>query len=170
MGWANAVIVLLLPERLSHNFLELSSVCRPTSAPFYACSLRTADLRRPPAPAPAPASMLAWRPNGIGCVWRHVAGQHVRQGLLGERRPETHHQPARRGRAVFRDQDRVVGQKHFILASELLRPGAAVQKAAGVLPWGPQSPVQVSPDRRLVCSLTHSHKHVYCFIRVFWGE
>lgn len=46
--------------------------------------------------------------NGIGCVWRHVAGQHVCPGLLGQRDPEAHHQPAGRGRGVFRDKDRVV--------------------------------------------------------------
>lgn len=76
---------------------------------------------------PSPPSMLDWRlRNGIGCVWRHVAGQHVCPGLLGQRDPEAHHQPAGRGRGVFRDKDRVVWQEHFILASELFRSWAAV--------------------------------------------
>ena len=79
-------------------------------------------------PKPPPA-MLDWKPvprNGIGGVWRDVAGQHVCPGLLGQRDPEAHHQPARRGRGVLRDKDRVVWQEHFILAPELLRSGPLV--------------------------------------------
>lgn len=88
--------------------------------------------------------------DGIGCVRGHVSGQHVRPGLLGERDPEAHHQPAGRGGGVLRDQDRVVRQEHSILAPELLRPGSAVQKTAGVFSRGQERPVKEPPDRRLV--------------------
>lgn len=88
--------------------------------------------------------------DGIGCVRRHVSGQHVRPGLLGERDPQAHHQPAGRGGGVLRDPDGMVGQEHFILAPELLRPGSAVQKVAGIFPRGQERPVQESSDRRLV--------------------
>lgn len=91
-----------------------------------------------------------WGQHGIGRVWRHLLGQHVRPGLLGERDPEAHHQPAGRRRGVLRDPDRVVGQEHFIPAQELLGPGSTVQETGGVLSWRQERPVKVSPHRRWV--------------------
>lgn len=88
--------------------------------------------------------------DGIGRVRGHVAGQHVCPGLLGQRGPETRHQPERGGRGVLRDQDRVVGQEHPLPAQELLRPGSTLKETAGVLSWGQKGPEQVPALRRSV--------------------
>lgn len=95
--------------------------------------------------------MLDWMlRNGIGGFRGHVAGEHVCQRLLGERDPAADYQPARRRRGVLWDQDRVVGQKHFIPAPELFWFGKVVQEACGILPWGQKRPYEVAPNWRLV--------------------
>lgn len=95
--------------------------------------------------------MLDWLlRNGIGDIRGDVSGQHVCQGLLGERDPETDHKSARRGRRILRDQNRVVRQKRFVFAQELFRFWEIVQKTGWIIPWGQKSSLQVAAYRRLV--------------------
>ena len=155
MTWAAAVIPRTLQgadsEQTSPVFHSTFLGFPSSPDPLSSTSPGPSSPRAVPMPPPARRSALDWRPprrNGIGRVRRHVAGQHVRPGLLGQRDPETHHQPAGRGRGVLRDQDRVVGPEHSILAPQLLRPGPALQETAGVLPWGHEGPVRVSTHRR----------------------
>uniref|UniRef100_A0A8V0Y482 PX domain containing 1 n=1 Tax=Gallus gallus TaxID=9031 RepID=A0A8V0Y482_CHICK len=104
---------------------------------------------RPPPPPPLPPPplnsaaaggalrfALRRRRDGLGRVRGHFAGEHVRAGLLGERHPAAHHQPAGRRGGVLRDPHRVVGPQHPLPAPQLLRPGPPLQAPPRLLPRG----------------------------------